>query len=63
VAGELEASAIAALPAPEKAKRTRKKAQPAAGETKPRRTRAKKTETAENDGEVKKTARKRKTSK
>jgi hypothetical protein len=63
VAGELEASAIAALPAPEKAKRTRKKAQPAAGEAKPRRTRAKKTETAENDGEVKKTARKRKTSK
>jgi ribonuclease G len=65
VAKELEASAIAALPAPEKAKRTRKKAEAAGGESdaKPRRARAKKSETAENDGEVKKTARKRKTAK
>ena len=64
VAGELEASAIAALPAPEKTKRTRKKAETGGeAEAKPRRARAKKTETAENDGEVKKTARKRKTSK
>jgi ribonuclease G len=66
-AGELEASSIAALPAPEKpekAKRTRKKAEPAAAgaEAKPRRTRAKKSESAE-DGKVKKTARKRKTAK
>jgi ribonuclease G len=63
VAGELEAVAIAALPAPPaKAKRTRKKAEDAADEAqaKPRRTRARKTETAQSDGEVKKTARKRK---
>ena len=61
VARELEASRIAALPAPEKPKRTRKKAD--APEAKPPRARVKKTETAENDGQVKKTARKRKTSK
>jgi ribonuclease G len=67
VAGELEASAIAALPAPEpKAKRTRKKAAEDASETErpaTRRARSKKSEAADSKGEVKKTARKRKTAK
>jgi ribonuclease G len=62
VAGELEASAMAALPAPEKPKRARKKAATDGGaaESKPRRSRAKKNETPEKGGEVKKPARKRK---
>ncbi|MBV8155967.1 MAG: Rne/Rng family ribonuclease [Candidatus Eremiobacteraeota bacterium] len=67
VAGELEASAMAALPAPEsKTKRTRKKAVAESGEPErpaTRRTRTKKSDGAASEGEVKKTARKRKTAK